>query len=74
MKSGLSARAVSARTSIPESTLSAFERGVLKTLNDIDLAALAQLYGYADPQLLLADAVVVPAEEQADEQPEEQAQ
>ena len=62
MKTGLSLRAISARTGIPESMLSDFERGVLKSLNDTDLAALARVYGYEDSQALLAEAVVVPAE------------
>lgn len=55
---GLSLSAVSTRTGIPINYLSEFERGAM-CLDAPDLAALARVYGYADPELLTREAAIV---------------
>ena len=63
MKTGLSISAVSVRTGIPINYISEFERGV-RSLDDDDLAALARVYHYADPQALAREASIVPVSEE----------
>jgi transcriptional regulator with XRE-family HTH domain len=58
LKFGFSLQVVSDRTGIPIYLLSDFERGT-KLLDEIDLASLARVYNYADPNALTLEAVIV---------------
>jgi transcriptional regulator with XRE-family HTH domain len=59
LRRGLSLHTISTVTTIPIGTLSDIERGT-RVPSDEDLAALARVYGYAEPRTLLREAVLVP--------------